>query len=532
MLILVIFFSLLLFLLFVYGGKFLKKLIPAIIVVSIIPSFIIVSSLAITGTIYHRSDFDVIFTTDLYESIEFVYQFISFKIVALLILYFLPLILLFNIKKHIKELTIQEDSRRYLVIIIVTILFIFIFAYNWKIIQGEYHVVDFYKSFYQFVNNKQFDIYRGKRVNKKWNDNVKCKLNIKEPKIFVLVIGESLSRSHMQVYGYQRETNPELSKIQQNLYIFTDVISPAVTTVDVMKYVLTFATLKNPESFIEKRSVVNLFKDAGFETIWIGNQSLRGNRNNLSHSLIAHECDQFYDVSSDTDSVVVDKLIEVLNRGGKNDRFIIIHLRGCHTKYSSRYPESFNYFDNIKNPVPYGENLSKTDKRIIDEYDNSVRYNDFIIYSIISIVQSKSLYSWVLYFSDHGEELFEFRDMFGHNSRNYSKYMCDIPFIVWVSENYKIKDTNFFSRLKYFVHRPYSTEYVIYSLSDLSRLEYQDFNPVYSIFSDKFVNGVRYVYNTKYENIPPISRNNNSKVVENVKLGYNRNVLKKKDSID
>jgi len=106
----------------------------------------------------------------------------------------------------------------------------------------------------------------------KFTDPVISELNIKQPKTFVLIIGESLSRHHMQLYGYPRETNPKLTAMKDKLFVFNDVVSPATTTIDVMQLVLTLADHEHPEYYFEKRSIVNLFADAGYDTVWLGNQ--------------------------------------------------------------------------------------------------------------------------------------------------------------------------------------------------------------------------------------------------------------------
>ncbi len=110
--------------------------------------------------------------------------------------------------------------------------------------------------------------------------------------------------------------------------------------------------------------------------------------------------------------------------------------------------------------------------------------------------------------------------------------MCDIPFIVWVSEDYKMKDKIFFSKLKNYIDRPYTTQFLIYSVSDLSKLRYKEFNPVYSIFLDKFVNEDRYVYNIIYDDIPHLTKNNKSTYIKNVKLRNNANMSHDKQCIN
>jgi heptose-I-phosphate ethanolaminephosphotransferase len=189
---------------------------------------------------------------------------------------------------------------------------------------------------------------------------------------------------------------------------------------------------------------------------------------------------------------------------GNRDRIVFIHLRGSHTKYTERYTKEFAYFDHTKIPLSYGNNLPEDKKRIIDEYDNSVRFNDHIISSIIKIVKRQNDYSWVLYFSDHGEELFEYRDMLGHQARNYSKYMCEIPFILWVSDKYKAANREDFARMKDYLERPYSTEDVIHSISGLSKLHYADFDKSRSIFSGFYKEYPRLVNGKPYGEVQPL----------------------------
>jgi heptose-I-phosphate ethanolaminephosphotransferase len=147
---------------------------------------------------------------------------------------------------------------------------------DWRFISKKYHVVDFYRAYYEFTKEQSFNEINAARNNLIFNDKVITELKIKQPKTFVIILGESLSRSHMQLYGYTRETNPELTSIKKQLYIFKDVISPATTTIEAMRFILTLANHQNPNFFLVKRSIINLFNEIGYDTIWIGNQNFRG----------------------------------------------------------------------------------------------------------------------------------------------------------------------------------------------------------------------------------------------------------------
>jgi len=471
-----------------------------------------VSGFSVTGAILSTGNFRVFFTTDQAESMEFIEQFLDFKVVTLTLCYFLPLFLFFLVKPVKPD--VEKAKKR--IIVFISMLFIFTLCLtNWRFISKKYHVVGFYRSYYNFKQAQKFDKLEAARQGLKFDDKVMSDLKIDKPKTFVVIIGESQSRSHMQLYGYERETNPELNQIKGQLYIFNNVISPATITVESMKYILTLANHQNPEYFLQKRSVVNLFQEAGYDTVWIGNQGFKGNKYNISHGVIANECSKAYEIAYKHDQAVVDALEMTLRIRGKRDRIVFIHLRGSHTKYSERYTREFEYFDHTKNPLPYGNNLPEDKKRIIDEYDNSVRFNDHIVASIIDIVKAQNEYSWVLYFSDHGEELFEYRDMFGHQAKNFSRYMCEIPFILWVSDKYRAANRDIFTNMNYYLARPYSTEDVIHSISALSKLRYADFDKSRSIFSADYKELPRLVNGKPYGEVQPLKYASENKADKN-----------------
>lgn len=101
----------------------------------------------------------------------------------------------------------------------------------------------------------------------------------------------------------------------------------------------------------------------------------------------------------------------------------------------------------------------------------------------------------MIYLSDHGEELYDYREFAGHAYEKVSPPMCEVPFIVWLSPNYKRNRTD----LIFDTTRPYSTCDFIYSLSDLTGLRYEGYDDSRSLFSTNFKPEQRYVGDKKYE---------------------------------
>src|SRR5699024_4361655 len=89
--------------------------------------------------------------------------------------------------------------------------------------------------------------------------------------IHIVVIGESTTTWHMQLYGYHKETNPLLTEIRDELFIFDSVISPHTHTILSLEKMLSYSNYENqkPE---RNASIVQLANQAGFTSYWISNQ--------------------------------------------------------------------------------------------------------------------------------------------------------------------------------------------------------------------------------------------------------------------
>ncbi len=297
-------------------------------------------------------------------------------------------------------------------------------------------------------------------------------------KTFVLVLGESTQRNHLSIYGYDRPTTPFFSELNKELLVFQDVISSNVYTIGALKSALT---LYNFEAEIES-TIPQLMNEAGFATYWISNQRPVGPYESLV-TKIAKASSEYVFTNADIagaitpyDEVLLPHFKSVLESNEKH-KFIVVHLLGTHMKYNNRYPESFHFFD-----TPSNKDLAKEDNAIINEYDNAIRYQDFVLHQLLELLQQQNQESFLLYFSDHGEEVFTTINFAGHNEENPTPAMYQIPFVLWHS-NPKDKWKNYTSR-------KYSTRHLIHSLADLSGIQFEEWDASKSIFS------------TEYEEIP------------------------------
>ena len=225
------------------------------------------------------------------------------------------------------------------------------------------------------------------------------------PNTHIVIIGESTSRLHFGLYGYKRNTTPKLEEIRDEIHLFEDVISGHTYTVGSLVKALT---IKKGDEYVG--NIIQLFKQAGYKTYWLSNQPPIGIYETLvtKIALSAQKTSfvNFENPSQRTsyDSVLFPELDRILEEKDPK-KVIFIHLMGTHAKYAYRYPKSFGN---------YPTNLGDDKQNTINHYDNAILFNDYIVRSIIEKLNVIEPSSSLVYFSDHGEEVYDEIDFVGH----------------------------------------------------------------------------------------------------------------------
>ncbi|EDP8595464.1 phosphoethanolamine transferase CptA, partial [Salmonella bongori] len=274
------------------------------------------------------------------------------------------------------------------------------------------------------------------------------------PRTLVLVIGESTQRGRMSLYGYPRETTPELDalhKTDPNLTVFNNVVTSRPYTIEILQQALTFADEKNPDWYLTKPSLMNMMKQAGYKTFWITNQQTMTARNTMLTVFSKQTDKQFYmnqqrtQSAREYDSNVLAPFKAVLADPAPK-KFIIVHLLGTHIKYKFRYPENQGKFDGKTDHVPAG--LSSNELESYNDYDNANLYNDYVVASLIKDYKATDPNGFLLYFSDHGEEVYDTppHKTQGRNEDSPTRHMYTVPFLLWTSEKWQAAHPRDFSQ--------------------------------------------------------------------------------------
>ncbi|WP_248921099.1 phosphoethanolamine transferase CptA [Pseudomonas entomophila] len=324
------------------------------------------------------------------------------------------------------------------------------------------------------------------------------------PRTLVLVLGESTTREHMHVYGYNRDTTPNLDALaasDKGLTVFRNVVSPRPYTIEVMQQILTFGDEEHPDRFLSAPSLINLMKQAGYKTFWITNQQTMTKRNTMLTTFSQQTDEPVYlnnqrnQNASQYDDVVLPPFEKALQDPAPK-KLIIVHLLGTHMDYRYRYPAQYEHFkDNQGAPAA----LSPDQVETYNFYDNAVRYNDFVVSSLIKRYSASTPNGFLLYLSDHGEDVYSSgnHDRLGRNEGDPTRPMYTIPFLLWTSPSWQASHPR---DLQAAAARPYSSAHLIHTLSDLAGLSYDLYEPAKSVVSDQFVATPRWIGNPYAKN--------------------------------
>ncbi|MFV9997349.1 MAG: phosphoethanolamine transferase CptA [Arsenophonus endosymbiont of Dermacentor nuttalli] len=487
------------------------RLITAIIgIILWLSSAIALAYYIVYGQQFSQSVMFIMFETNTHEASEFLTQYLSIKVITTLLVYTLIAIFLWT---RIKPINISVSGKVILSTIIIGILFGAPF-YK-KVIKSNGDLDDLmpylnakmaYAAPWQFISG--YFLYQNQLTNMEaiLTNNAKIAplknlidSNGVTPRTLVLVIGESTSKGRMSLYGYDRKTTPQLDalKVQypDNFKIFTDVVTSRPYTIEVLQQALTFADQLQSELYKTHPSLMNMMKQAGYKAFWITNQQTITQRNTML-TAFSRQTDKQYYLNNDMaqssrqyDTSVLTPFNEVLKDPAEK-KFIIVHLLGTHMKYAYRYPKDEGIFDNKTDTMP--ANLSKSEQADYNAYDSAQYFNDKVVATLIKDFAASNENGFLLYFSDHGEEVFDTppHHTLGRNEATPTRPMYEIPFIIWQSPQWiKIHQHH----LDNMVNRPYSIMHLIHTWSDLAGLKYDGFDASKSVINKNFQPSPRYI---------------------------------------
>lgn len=310
--------------------------------------------------------------------------------------------------------------------------------------------------------------------------------------VYVVVIGESLNKYNMGIYGHFRNTTPKQSEQvkKHNLQVFNNVYANAGNTMQTLSLALTEANQYNNKNFLESLSFIDIFNKAGFDTSWLSTQNVLGESNTIVAVIaqsskrivdLAHSVEVRTGISSAFDENTIEELKKSISTN-KNTLFIV-HIYGNHFRYKDRYPDQYSKYQR-SSPFMLGTDKEKILKGYSD-YDNSVYYNDYVISSLLDVVKNHGGVSSFLHFSDHGEAIARHR---AHTSRpeGFTYEMAQIPLTAWLSPEYIKRYPETYKTFISHKDKLFSNDMIYDTILGLAHIKTDHYNAVHDLSSPKY----------------------------------------------
>ena len=373
---------------------------------------------------------------------------------------YLPLLILggVNIRRDSRlSVSFQQRVRHWAMQIGAIGLFCLLASYlvvdDYRMRNQLYPVNICYNLYLAFERNAASENYKEASQNFKFD--ARSEHSATAPEVYVMVVGETARAHNFSLYGYPRNTNPLLSKTQ-GIKAFPNVTTQSNTTHKSVPMLLSAASAEDFERLFHEKGILAAFKEAGFHTVFISNQL----PNHSFIDFLGEQADEHYFLKKEDalqgnhyDEDLLQKLDEILPLADASSSahyryrklFVVLHSYGSHFNYQERYPRSFAYFK----PDSKSEAKPENRRDLLNAYDNTIRYTDYILHGIIERLQkwegvqtkTDGVYdqptSAMLYTSDHGENIFDDdRRLFLHAAPKASDYELHVPFIIWTSEGF------------------------------------------------------------------------------------------------
>ena len=259
---------------------------------------------------------------------------------------------------------------------------------------------------------------------------------------YVIAIGETLNKHHMQIYGYPRETTPMLAS-EKDLLVFNNTYSNHILTGLVLSKAFTASSQYNGTKWYEAVSIMDIFQTTEVRTAWLTNQDLYGAWLGIG-ILLGKQADHYLhmgNVFSGTlhvDGDLLPHVERILTEDTQDNRVIFVHLMGNHEDFCVRYPPAYARYRGKLDLAVHGDlaHTITSHRQRINCYDNSVLYNDYIVSTIMAMVKQRQGINGFVYFSDHGIDLLADEIKLAHN---FTYEMVSIPMVMWLSPAYREK---------------------------------------------------------------------------------------------
>lgn len=264
--------------------------------------------------------------------------------------------------------------------------------------------------------------------------------------VVMLVVGESHIKHRSQLYGYVLPDEPWLAAQRDSgrLVAFSDCVSTHTHTSGAISNDLSLNDIGDGQRAEDYPLLPVVLRSAGWSVHIRDNQILPPAKADVTWDvgpslqlLNRFMCDSVWSSTHD-DIFNYDEqaLDSSLIRGLKPRSLVFFHLIGQHQDYRARYPHEWSQFDahDIRDD-PQRPWLDSNRKLMEAQYANATLYNDHVLSRVAQCLER--LDAVMLYVGDHGEEIYDYRDVLGRvqaiagHELDFLRCQAEVPLVIW-----------------------------------------------------------------------------------------------------
>ncbi len=263
-------------------------------------------------------------------------------------------------------------------------------------------------------------------------------LRSQAPATLVLVISDSVNRDNLGLYGYPRDTTPQLSArsvaLQEQLLVLRNAWSVDPATVPALANLFHFGA----PAAAQPMHVLALARAAGYRVWWISNHddvAIEQTHGRLADELrVVSRTPGRSSESPDTD--VLEPVRAALADPAAR-KLVVVHLMGAHPHYSLRYPDEKDVFEDDRQIDAVERRLESQGRpawlrQRRNEYDAALLHHDALVSELLDLTRASGTNAdhkaW-MFLSDHGQEVGHERNHAGHSPGTAAGYR--IPALIW-----------------------------------------------------------------------------------------------------
>jgi lipid A ethanolaminephosphotransferase len=381
---------------------------------------VLLSSLLFYATYHYGIIFDYgmvqnTIETDTAEALSYINV---YAVCTFLVLGLLPALLIYFVKIRPASLVRELSSRIQLIVVSILILstLVGVFYVNFASVgrnnrELTSYITPFklYEASFKYVNRSLNNAARPFHM---LDAKPTLIYPVKQSNVTVLVIGETARAKNYALNGYHKPTNAHTDDI--GLISFSNVSSCGTATA--VSLPCMFSRLNRDEYdkhiAVSEQNAIDLIHLAGADVLWIDNNN--GGCKEVCSRVESVFIDEkspnsFCDGEYCFDEVLLEYLNDKLNNLSAKSTLIVLHVMGSHgPTYYRRYPKEHRKFTP---DCPRSDIQNCTNETLMNTYDNTILYTDFILSKVVesleNLSKSKNVNASMFYISDHGESLGE-----------------------------------------------------------------------------------------------------------------------------